>query len=479
MTLDLEPHELHELIRLAAAWVSEFYESATDRPILPDVSRDLPGQGVVERAPVHGVAIPELLADCFAALESSRHNGHPRFFGYIASPATPVAAVADLIASTFNANVASARGARGAAEMELTVIRWLGQLFGFADDAAGMFTSGGSMANLQALFVASREVAGSWTGRVGLRGAEPLTVYVSDQTHHSIAKAADILGIGTANVRIVPCDDRFRMDVAALVAMLEGDRASGMRPFCVVGTAGTTNTGAVDPLDKIADVAASNGLWFHVDGAYGVPATLDPAKRPLFAGLDRADSLTVDAHKWLYTSIDCSCLLLRDLQAARRAFGGSSTADYIRIDDQSEVSNFAFFDHGIELTRRFRALKLWATLRYYGTARIAGAIAHDSVLASYLGQLVEQSDNLELLAPVELGICCFRYLSDDLTIDLDDLNARLLTELAASNEAYLSNATVRGRYALRACITNYRTTDTDIDHLVAAVLAIGSRLASG
>jgi glutamate/tyrosine decarboxylase-like PLP-dependent enzyme len=476
MTLDLGSAELTELLSLAARWVGDFYDSAQERPILPVAAAGAAhadDAAHAPRPPRQPTPPARLLADCFEVLDDSRHNGSPRFLGYIASPATPVGAVADLIASTFNANVASARGARGPARVERTVIGWLGSLFGFGDQAAGLFTSGGSIGNLQALFIASRAVAGDALGETGLRGGPPLTLYLTDETHHSVAKAADVLGLGRASVRRVPCDDTQRMDPEALAAMVAADRAAGRLPFCVVGTAGTTSTGAVDPLADIAEVAARFGLWFHVDGAYGAPATLDERARPLFAGIDRADSLTVDAHKWLYTAIDCGCLLLRDPDAARRAFGASSDADYISAGDEAALP---FFDQGIELTRRFRALKLWLTLRYYGVDRIAEAIGHDLAMARRLGGLVRESERLELLAPVRLGVCCFRYLPAEPGHDLDAINRRLLAALVDSGEAYLSNATVRGAFALRACVTNYRTTPADIDRVVTAALRLGADL---
>ena len=479
MTLDLAPEELDRLLALTADWVRDYFRTVDSRPIAPPAE---PGSALAERlrtlSPT-GVDLATLLDDCAEIFDVSRHNGHPRFFGYIASPATPVGAAADLLASVFNANVASRRGARGPTEIELAVVDWLGGLLGFAEHATGLFTSGGSAGNMQALFIASRHVAGAAIGDEGLRAAPPLRLYVTSQTHHSVAKAADILGFGRAAVRVVPCDEALRMDVEALRTMIRADRESSALPFCVVGSAGTTNTGAVDPLALIADVASAEGLWFHVDGAYGAPATLDPLRRQLFTGIERADSLSVDAHKWLYTAVDCSCLLLRDLDVARRAFAESSHADYIRIDDPRVDEAYAFFDHGIELTRRFRALKLWMTLRYYGTDRIAAAIAHDCAMATRFGTLADAAEDLELMAPVELGICCLRYRPADgryTEAELDELNQTLLAELVAGGEAYLSNASVRGRFALRACVVNYRTTEQDVDRTVAAIRELGARL---
>jgi glutamate/tyrosine decarboxylase-like PLP-dependent enzyme len=265
--------------------------------------------------------------------------------------------------------------------------------------------------------------------------------------------------------------------VKKLRASIKSDLKKGLKPFCVVGSAGTVNTGAIDPLSEIADVAKEFGLWFHVDGAYGALGALDPRKRPLFAGLKRADSVSLDPHKWLYTPIDSGCLLFHDREAARATFANDE-ADYIKVHEQTDDEAFAFWDYGIELSRRFRALKIWLTLRYYGTRRIAEAISHDNSMAEYLAQCVSAADDFELLAPVELSICCFRYVPAELrtklqaasaskrrtlNAELDQLNARVMHAVQRGGHAYLSSASVKGRLALRACITNFRTTCGDID----------------
>jgi aromatic-L-amino-acid decarboxylase len=301
----------------------------------------------------------------------------------------------------------------------------------------------------------------------------------------SVPKAADVLGLGRNQVRIVTSDDQFRMDIRALRARIESDAKNSLKPFCVVGSAGTVNTGAVDALDEIAAVAREFGLWFHVDGAYGALAALDQRKRPLFAGIEQADSLSLDCHKWLYTPLDAGCLLFRDEAAARAAFSANE-ADYIKVHEQTAAESFAFWDHGIELSRRFRALKIWMTLRYYGLRKIREAISEDNSLAEYLAQRVSAAEDFEMLAPVELSICCFRYVpreirarfdsasADELEIinsELDELNTRIMHAVQRGGEAYISNATVKGKFALRACITNFRTTRADIDALLDIVRA--------
>ena len=316
-----------------------------------------------------------------------------------------------------------------------------------------------------------------------------MTVYASEQVHMSIPKAADILGLGRDQVRTVACDDRFRLDVRALRERLNQDQQNGLIPFCVIASAGTVNTGAVDPLRDVAEVAREFGLWFHVDGAYGAPGSLDASKRPLFAGLELADSVSLDPHKWLYVPLDAGCLLVRDEAAARKAFTAGE-ADYIKVHEEDAGEAFAFWDYGMELSRRFRALKIWMTLRYYGSRRIAEAIADDNALAQYLSERVEAAEDFELLAPVELSICCFRYVPkgfreklesasplerQQIETELDELNTRIMLGVQRGGDAYVSNATIRGKFALRACITNFRTTRADIDKTLEIIRAAAGR----
>lgn len=290
----------------------------------------------------------------------------------------------------------------------------------------------------------------------------------------SIPKAADILGFGRDHVRLIACDERQRMRVDLLRRSIETDLRDGLRPFCVVASAGTVNTGVVDPLAQIADLAKEFDLWFHVDGAYGAPGVLDVRKQDLFLGLERADSVSLDPHKWLYVPVDAGCLLFRDAATARVPFS-TEDADYIKTHGYSDEEAFAFWDYGVELSRRFRALKVWMTLQYYGKRRIAEAISQDISLAAYLGEVVSRADDFELLAPVELSICCFRYVPERGLSDtkLDGLNATLMELVQKGGRAYVSNATVNGRFALRACITNFRTTKADIDETVVAIREAG------
>jgi glutamate/tyrosine decarboxylase-like PLP-dependent enzyme len=476
-SLDVTGDALEEISSAATRLVFDYLTTIAKRPVRALNHAGKTTSTINTELSAEGLPLDQLIADCRTILDLSRHNGHPRFFGYVASPSTPIGAYADLIASALNANITCWRSGPAGTEVERMVVRWLGALINYDRDAKGLLTSGGSMANMIALLVASRRKSGAEISRQGLwNSGPPMTLYASEEVHMSIAKAADILGMGRDHVRVIGCDDRQRIRPDLLHQRIEADLREGLRPFCVVGSAGTVNTGAVDPLDELANIAREFDLWFHVDGAYGAPGVLDERKKQLFAGLERADSVSLDPHKWLYVPVDAGCLLFRDEATARAAFN-TEDADYIKTHGYTDDEAFAFWDYGVELSRRFRALKVWLTLQFYGTRRIAEAIAGDISLAAYLGELVSNAEDFELLAPVELSICCLRYVPPGAKLsdaELDRLNERIMELVQKGGRAYLSNATVKGRFALRACITNFRTTKADIDETVAVIREMGA-----
>jgi len=468
--LDVSNDELRQIADLSTQLVLNYFNQVNERDV---VTQNYPAaKGRLPKPDLAWDPVPldQLIDECETIFDLSRHNGHPRFFGYVASPSTAIGAYADLMASALNANVTCWRSAPAGTEVEKLVVRWLGELIGYSKTAHGLLTSGGSMANLTALLIASRRKLGSEASKTGLlNSGPPITIYTSDEVHMSIPKAADILGFGRDHVRTVACDDRARMNVQALRERIQADLRNDLRPFCVVASAGTVNTGAVDPLTEIAAVAREFDLWFHVDGAYGAPAALDEGKKYLFTGLELADSVSLDPHKWLYVPVDAGCLLFRDEATAKAAFS-TDEADYIKVHGLSGDETFAFWDFGIELSRRFRALKVGLTLRYYGVRRIAEAISGDIALAEYMAQRFEEADDFELLAPVELSICCFRYRPPRVEeTELDRLNETILTIVQKGGQAYVSNAVVNGHFALRACITNFRTTRADIERTVEVI----------
>jgi len=389
----------------------------------------------------------------------SRQNAHPRMFGYVQSPGTPLAAFADLLASTLNANLTAWRSAPAPVELERLTIDWIRQILGFDSGASGLFVSGGSMANLAAL-AAAREAKSESLSR--------LRIYASSETHFSIAKAAALLGIGRENVREVAVDESFRIRTDDLVAKIAADLKEGDTPFCVVANAGTVNTGAVDPLAAIREIADRFQLWMHVDGSYGAFAILAPSAKELFAGLGRADSVALDPHKWLYLPVDVGCVIYRQPQVARAAF--AHDAEYTRIIGQESDEAFAFWDYGPELSRRFRALKVWMLLKGVGLYSLGEAIESNLACARHLESMVRASDDFEMVAPVGLSIFCFRHVPRELRGEspnaIDAFNERLLVALQRDGSSYLSNTTLGGRFVLRGCVLNYRTTLRDMEILL-------------
>jgi aromatic-L-amino-acid/L-tryptophan decarboxylase len=391
----------------------------------------------------------------------------PRFFGYVLGSGEPVAAIGDLLASVLNQNVTAWRSGPAAVTIERVVIGWLAEAIG-CPGFSGSLTGGGSSANLMALAMARESRAPANDGGVQPGGV----IYASSEVHMSIPRAAAVLGLGYAAVRHVPVDASFRMDVPELERAVEQDVQAGRRPIAVVASGGTVNTGAVDPLRAIAEVARRHGLWMHVDGAYGALAAL--AVPEPFRGLELADSISLDAHKWLYQPLDCGILLYRDPRAAQQAF--SHSGDYTRSLLEDPVERFAFFEESLELSRRFRALKVWLSLRYHGLRAYRDSIRTDLALARRLASAVDACPELERLAPVELSAVCFRHRGDGRRSDaeLDRWNQELLLRVVRRGRVFLSNATLRGRFALRACLVNHRTTEADVDAVVPEVLAAAS-----
>src|SRR5438093_5158357 len=389
----------------------------------------------------------------------SRQNAHPRMFGYVQSPGTPLAAFADLLASTLNANLTVWRSAPAPVELERLTIDWIRQILGFNAQAGGLFVSGGSMANLAAI-AAARQAKDDLSGR--------LRIYASSETHFSIAKATALLGIGRENVRFVAVDECFKIRVDDLVAKITADLEAGYLPFCVVANAGTVNTGAVDPLAEIREIADRFQLWMHVDGSYGAFAVLAESAKKLFAGIERGDAIALDPHKWLYLPVDVGCVIYREPEIARAAF--AHEAEYTRIIGEKADEAFAFWDYGPELSRRFRALKVWMLLKGVGLDSLGEAIESNLACARYFESLVRASDDFEMIAPVELSIFCFRHvpihLHSEFDQTIDAFNERLLVALQRDGSSYLSNATLGGRFALRGCILNYRTTLQDMEILL-------------
>lgn len=391
-----------------------------------------------------------------------------RFFGYVSGSGEPVAALGDLLASVLNQNVTSWRSSPVGVSIERQVVKWIAQFIA-CGEFTGSLCGGGSASNLMALAMARESRLPA--NETGVKGG---VVYASSEVHMSISKAVALLGLGRANLRLVAVDSEYRMDVRSLEEVIRADVSAGRQPLAVVATAGTVNTGAIDPLLQIRAVCDRFDLWLHVDGAYGaLAAAATPEK---FAGLGQADSISLDAHKWLYQPLDCGVLLFKDAATATRTF--SHSGDYVKPLETDSALAFSYFDQSVELSRRFRALKLWLSLRYHGLEAFRSAIGVDLRHAAELASSVESHPELELLAPVALSAVCFRYRPTGL-VDTNELNAAILRRVISRGRVYLSNATLRGAFALRACFVNHRTRDADVALIVTEVLAAATELSGG
>jgi aromatic-L-amino-acid/L-tryptophan decarboxylase len=455
----------HHLVDRIADWLEEMPDGLVVRQDSADgVRRALDAtRGLPEAGTDAGTLLDEATNLLFGR---SLFNGHPRFFGYITSSPAPIGALGDLLASAINANVGAWRLSPMATEIEAQTIRWIAELIGFPPATGGLLVSGGNMANF-VCFLAARAAKAANIRAGGVRAAAPLRVYASSETHTWIQKAADLFGLGTDAIRWIPVDADQRMDVAALERQLIADRTNGDLPLLVVGTAGTVSTGAVDPLQAIAACCQRHDVWFHVDGAYGALAARVPGVPEDLRAIADADSVAVDPHKWLYAPLEAGCALVRRPGDLLRAF--SYHPSYYHFDQ--DVTNF--YDYGPQNSRGFRALKVWLGLRQVGLSGYLQMIGDDMRLSQHLHALVQQHPEFEAMTQ-HLSITTFRYVPRDLQPSserpdvepyLHRLNEQLLTSVEQSGEAFLSNAMVNGRFALRACIVNFRTSLADIEAL--------------
>jgi glutamate/tyrosine decarboxylase-like PLP-dependent enzyme len=466
--LEIAPNEFRRLAEQVVDLATGYLADLDSRATFPAISGAETEELFHTAAPEKGLGAEAVAALRHVVAHSRVQNG--RFFGYVLGSGEPVAAIADLLASVLNQNVTAWRSAPAAVTVERTVVEWIAQAIG-CTGFRGNLTGGGSSANLMALAMAREARAAA--NEHGLAGTPQAVVYASDQVHMSIAKSVGLLGIGRDNLRLIASDGSFRMIPALLEQAIQRDRAAGRVPIAIVASAGTVNTGAIDPLPEIAAIARRHQVWLHVDGAYGALAAMAaPGK---FAGLDLADSVSLDPHKWLYQPLDCGCLLYRSAKAAQGAF--AHTGDYARALSQDPIEGFAFFEESLELSRRFRALKLWVSLCYHGLEAFREAMRKDLELAQRLGAAIAGHPELELAAPVELSAVCFRYRGKN-PEGWNDLNAAILRRLIQRGRVYLSNATIRGKFCLRACLVNHRTTAADLDSVVPEVLAAAAEVNS-
>lgn len=456
-----------ESFRALAHRLSDFTADYLDKlPELRSYPQDVTGEQTehlfTSGIPTEGSG-PAVFDDLDQVFHYARPSS-PRFFGYVFGSGEPIGALGGFAAGVLNQNATAWRSAPAGITIERTVVRWLAEAVG-CGGFSGSLTSGGSSANLMALCMAREAKAPA--NQSGVRGG---VIYCSAEAHMSIPKAAALLGLGHDAVRLIPVDDAFRMRIGDLRLAIQRDLREGKQPIAVVGSAGTTATGSIDPLNAIADLCNEFDLWMHVDGAYGALAAL--AVPEAFQGMARVHSLSLDPHKWLYQPSGIGCLLYRDPADARRAF--SHSAEYARSLTSDPIEGFAIFEESIELSRPFRALKLWLSLRYFGLRAFQQSIAEDLHLAQVLASAIDAEPKLERLAPVALSAVCFRYTGAG--GGLNELNRAILTRLTQRGRVYISNAMIHSHFALRACIVNHRTTEDDVLAIVSEVLGAAAEL---
>ena len=464
----------YQVVDLIAESLGSIDRGPVFRPVPPEVATSLSSQVL----PQHGEPAEALLADFRErVLPYPLGNGHRRFWGWVNSPPAVIGIFADALAAAMNPSVAG--GNHAAVHLEHGVLGWFKEILGFPVESGGLLVSGGSVANLIGLAVARHERAGFDARSDGLQGVhQKLTVYTSVEGHSCIRKAVELLGVGSANLRTIAVDDSFRIDVAALEAAIKSDVAAGYRPLAVAASAGTVNSGAIDPLVEVSAICRRHGAWFHVDGAYGALAILSRRHGKELAGLSLADSIAVDPHKWLSVPIEAGLVLVRDAAAMREAF--SLVPSYLRTDDDPGGLGGPvwFSEYGIQQTRGFRALKVWMALRHDGVEGSRAAIDQQIELAELLRGRVERAADVELVAS-GLSVVCFRYAPPELAGDeeaIDALNRELLRRLQLGGDVFLSGTVLRGMFALRGCIVNYKTREEDIDRLVELVRVTGTEV---
>jgi len=474
----LDPDDWDALRALAHRAIDDgfdFLQTVRDRPVW----RPLPAavlerlNGPAPRAPLGAQAAYDDFREI--VLPYPMGNNHPRFWAWFMGNGTPLAAVSDFLAAIVNPNMGG--GNHVGNHVEAQVVDWCKEIVGFPQDASGLLVSGGSMANFVGLTVARNALPGFDVREHGV-GTLPqrLVTYASVEVHSCVQKAIEALGLGAESLRKVPVNDAYEIDIDALERMIEADRAAGERPFCVIGNAATINTGAVDDLEALAGICARHGLWFHVDGAIGALLALAPAHRHLVRGMERADSVTLDLHKWLHVPFEAACALVRNRKAHRDAF--ALTPEYLERTERGLASgNLWFSDYGLQLSRGFKALKVWMSIKEHGLDKFGRLIDQNIAQAHELAGLLAAEPDFELMAPVATNIVCFRYnpggLSDDA---LNEFNEELLVRLHESGVAAPSYTTLGGRYCLRAAIVNHRTVSADLRVMLRELVAIVGRM---
>ncbi len=469
----LDPRDWDEFRHLAHRALDQMIDLQRDvrrRPVWRPVPEEV-DRRFLEGPPMRGLGTAAALREFHdLVLPYPLGNTHPRFWGWAAGTGSPTGMLADMLAAGLNpvAGVFNDSASR----VEAQLLEWMKAVLSFPQGAGGIVTSGGSVANLVGLTVARDAKLGSEVGANGLAGEARPVLYASSEVHSSVTKAAKILGLGETGVRLIGVDEHYRIRLPELASGVQRDRAAGCKPFAVVGTAGTINTGAVDDLSALAGLAAREDLWFHVDGAFGALAALSPETRGLVAGMERADSLAFDFHKWMHAPYEAGCVLVRDREAHRRSF--TVGAEYLRPLERGPARQpDNSYLKGPQLSRGFKALKVWLALKEQGIEKFGRLVAQNVRQAQYLARLIDSSPLYTRVAPVGLNIVAFRHEAHELTAELgDEINREVLLRLQEQGIAVPSATVLNGRFTIRVCVCNHRSRMDDFDLFVQAAETI-------
>jgi aromatic-L-amino-acid/L-tryptophan decarboxylase len=457
--LNLNPEEIEHAGKLLTTLLQNYERVVPTQKVMPTVDRGILSDLLKKPFPQRGIGIDQLFSDINdKIIPNSTTISSPRFLAYVLSPSNGIAPFIEAITAMLNQNCNFSQLSPVASVIERKVISWLGGLFNYPEEeAGGIITSGGSMASLIALSAALHDKAGFDFRKHGLQALKPpLILYTSAESHKAIEKDAILLGLGANNVRTIPVDDQYRMRVDLLKSAIRKDKQAGRQPFCVVATAGTVNTAAIDPIDDIADICKKENLWLHIDGAYGALFVLSKSKRDALLPCGRADSIALDPHKVLSAPLEAGCVIVRKRETLRRSF--TIYSPYLNSEEDPLMVNY--MDYGPQLSRGFKAFKVWAALQLFGTRAFVEAIEHTLTLAKYWGEKIKAEPSMELLAPVNLTAVCFRFKNLDV-----NGHKRLLAKLVDDGIALLGPVSLNGKPGIRACITNYRTEKNDIDQI--------------
>lgn len=475
MGLDVSPEEFNQWIRQTGRLVADYYDGLRERDVFAGKTPEEVQQLLEDPLPRDPQDIDSLLEEVGEKIFSSVTNSAgPRYFGYITGGGNQVAVLAEMIKASLNQNNLKWHSSPASTELERMVMRWVAEFIGYPASSEGVLLSGGSVANFNCLAVARKIKASVDVSEEGIYGSKPMTVYVSEEGHSSFDKAMDMLGLGKQYLRKIPVDDQMRIIPDRLEEKIQTDKNRGYNPICAIAVAGTTNSGAVDDLEAVADICRRHDLWYHVDAAYGGPAAKVKMVAPLFKGIERADSVVVNPHKWMYVPFEAGGVLVKDPDHLRQTF--STIPDYLKSDEQTG-GRTDLMEYNLPLTKEFKALKVWMTLKAYGADRLRKEITSDIQKAQYLVSLVKKHPNLELMAPAPLSIVCFRYNPGGVDNELlNKLNDRLINEIESDGRVFLTGTKINGKTALRLCFINHRTEKSDIDFLREVVLEIGEKI---